>query len=699
MSQVQGSPELKEVIRIVAIYALFSSAWIYFSDSLLGRLFSDPEALTRFGIYKGLLFIFCTATLLYKLISRYAIRQNRAELELRRYYDIVDRMQVGLYVYRLEEPADDRSLRLVTANPASTKELGLYIEDIVGLRIDEIFPRLRELDIPRRFAEVARSGKGFEIEEFGYTDGRLPQRSYAFKVFPLPDSCVGVLFEDITPRRQAEELLRTSEEQFRTLCDFAPIGIFKADCLGNNTYSNPQWEEISGLSAEESLGQGWNRVIHPDDRIKTVSAWREAAESGRTLELETRYLIPQGKTVWVRVLASPIKAPDGKITGFVGTVEDVTELRRAREEMLKSQKLESLGVLAGGIAHDFNNILMAIFGNISLARLQMHDPELLAERLAEAEKAAFRAKGLTRQLITFARGGEPVKRIFELKGVLQEAAGFATRGSTASVTFSLADDLLLVAADEGQLSQVFHNLVINAVQAMPDGGTVTVRAENFSSPTGKRFVKVSVADTGVGISEQHLQRIFDPYFTTKQQGSGLGLATCHSIVRKHGGIITVDSTLGKGSTLTISLPAVDADRDVTPGEQAAVAHGSGRVLVMDDEKPVRRVMQEMLEMLGYTVECTADGDEAVELYRKRHTEGVPFNAVFMDLTVPGGRGGEDATRDLLALDPEVKVVVSSGYADDPVVAQYREHGFSAVLGKPYRLQDMSRVLRDLFETG
>jgi CheY-like chemotaxis protein len=329
----------------------------------------------------------------------------------------------------------------------------------------------------------------------------------------------------------------------------------------------------------------------------------------------------------------------------------------------------------------------------------MHDPELLAERLAEAEKAAFRAKGLTRQLITFARGGEPVKRIFELKGVLQEAAGFATRGSTASVTFSLADDLLLVAADEGQLSQVFHNLVINAVQAMPDGGTVTVRAENFSSPTGKRFVKVSVADTGVGISEQHLQRIFDPYFTTKQQGSGLGLATCHSIVRKHGGIITVDSTLGKGSTLTISLPAVDADRDVTPGEQAAVAHGSGRVLVMDDEKPVRRVMQEMLEMLGYTVECTADGDEAVELYRKRHTEGVPFNAVFMDLTVPGGRGGEDATRDLLALDPEVKVVVSSGYADDPVVAQYREHGFSAVLGKPYRLQDMSRVLRDLFETG
>jgi PAS domain S-box-containing protein len=696
MKREQNGHEPKEVIRIVVIYALFSSIWIYSSDSLLEIFASDPKVLTRLAIYKGLLFILCTAALLYKLISRYAIRQQQVELELRRYYDIVDRMQVGLYVYRLEDPADDRSLRLVTANPASTKELGLPIEEIIGLRIDEVFPRLRELDIPRRFAEVVRSGNGFEIEEFGYKDDRLLQRSYSFKVFPLPGSSVGVLFEDITPRRQAEERLRASEGQFRTLCDFAPIGIFKADCLGNNTYSNPQWEKISGLSAEESLGSGWNRAIHPDDRGKAISTWSQAAASGHPLEREVRYLTPQGKTVWVRVLASPIEGLDGMVSGYVGTVEDVTEHRLAREEMLKSQKLESLGILAGGIAHDFNNILMAIFGNISLARLQMHEPELLAERLAEAESAASRAKGLTRQLITFARGGEPVKRVFELKGVIKEAAGFATRGSTVSVDMLLADDLSLVEADEGQLSQVIHNLVINAVQAMPDGGTVTIRAENFSSPTGKRFAKVSVTDTGVGISEQHLQRIFDPYFTTKQQGSGLGLATCHSIVRKHGGIITVDSTLGKGSTFTVSLPALDTNRYATPDGQAVVAHGSGRVLVMDDEKPVRKVMQEMLEMLGYTVECTADGDEAVDLYRKRHREGVPFDAVIMDLTVPGGRGGKDATRDLLALDPMVKVVVSSGYADNPVVAHYREHGFSAVLRKPYRLQELSQVLRELF---
>ena len=696
MNRVQSRHEQKAVIRIVAIYALFSSVWIYCSDSLLESMTSDPKLLTRFAICKGLLFILCTATLLYQLISRYAIRQKQTELELRRYYDIVDRMQVGLYVYRLEDPADDRSLRLVNANPASTRELGLAIEEIIGLRIDEIFPRLRDLDIPQHFAEVVRNGKGFEVGVFGYADDRLAERFYTFKVFPLPDACVGVLFEDITPRRHAEELLLASEEQFRTLCDFAPIGIFKADCNGNNTYSNQQWEEISGLSAEESLGQGWRRAVHPEDREKTISAWTETATSGRTLELETRYLTPQGKTVWVRVLWSPLKGRDNEIIGYVGTVEDITELRRARDEMLKTQKLESLGVLAGGIAHDFNNILMAIIGNISLARMQMHEPELLAERLADAEKAASRAKGLTKQLLTFARGGEPVKKIIELKGLLKEAAGFATRGSTVSGDFFLEDNLSLVEADEGQLSQVFHNLVLNAVQAMPDGGTVTICAENFSSPTGKRFVKISVADTGVGIPEQHLQRIFDPYFTTKQQGSGLGLATCHSIIRKHGGIINLDSLPGVGSTFHVSLPALNYDCIAEASAGVSVSCGYGRVLVMDDEKPVRKVLQEMLEMLGCTVECSVNGDEAVDLYRKRKEEGMPYAAVIMDLTIPGGRGGKDAVADLLALDPKVKTIVSSGYAADPVMAHYQEYGFSAVLVKPYRLQELSRVLRELF---
>ena len=564
MNREQSGYDRRAVVRIVVIYALFSSVWIYGSDSLLGSLISDPKTLTQLAIAKGLLFILCTSALLYQLISRYSTHQRRFELELRRSHDIVDRMQAGLYVYHLDDPADDRSLRLVTANPASARNIGLPIEEIIGRSIDELFPRLRKDGIPRRFAEVVRSGEGFEVGAFGYEDQRFGLRFYTFKVFPLPGSCVGVLFEDVTSRRLVEEQLRSSEEQFRTLCDSSPMGIFKADCHGNNTYSNRRWEEISGLSAQESLGQGWCRAIHPDEQEKTVIAWNEAASTGRRMELESRYLTPQGKTVWVRVLATPITGPDRVITGYVGTVEDVTELRRARDEQLKSLKLESLAVLAGGIAHDFNNILMAITGNISLARMQRHDTELLMERLADAEKAATRAKGLTRQLLTFARGGEPVKRITELKGVLREAAGFATHGSSLPCEFLLADNLLPVMADEGQLGQLFHNLVINAVQAMPHGGTITIRAENFSSPTGKPFVRISVVDTGIGIHESEQQRIFDPYVTTKEQGSGLGLAICHSIVEKHGGTIDLESAPGKGSTFYVTLPALELNGEKPP---------------------------------------------------------------------------------------------------------------------------------------
>jgi CheY-like chemotaxis protein len=253
-----------------------------------------------------------------------------------------------------------------------------------------------------------------------------------------------------------------------------------------------------------------------------------------------------------------------------------------------------------------------------------------------------------------------------------------------------------VEVDEGQLSQVIHNLVINAVQAMPDGGIITIGAENYRSiPEGQKCVRISVADTGTGIPEQHLQRIFDPYFTTKQQGSGLGLATCYSIIKKHGGIITVESTLGKGSTFHLALPASELNRTINPALQTDLAYGAGRVLVMDDEEPVRETLQAMLEALGYTAECTDNGAEAVELYRKRKEEGTPFAVVILDLTIPGGIGGKEAIASLRNIEPGVKAVVASGYSTDPVMGSYREHGFSAVLSKPFQVQEMSRVLQEL----
>jgi nitrogen-specific signal transduction histidine kinase/CheY-like chemotaxis protein len=398
-----------------------------------------------------------------------------------------------------------------------------------------------------------------------------------------------------------------------------------------------------------------------------------------------------GSSVPVEVASAPFMYQG--IKSVQAIVHDISEKKKYQDESIKAQKLESLGVLAGGIAHDFNNILTSILGNISLARMQLHESDKVEQRLAEAEKASIRAKDLTQQLLTFAKGGEPVKKIVKIDGLLKEAAAFAIHGSSVTCEFVLPENIWPVEADEGQLSQVVHNLVLNAVQAMPQGGRITLRAGNIAAlPGGDSFVKISVTDTGVGIPEQYLPRIFDPYFTTKQQGSGLGLATCHSIIHKHGGKIWAESAFGKGTTFCIELPTTaTGDKEESKAPMEAI-RGSGRVLIMDDEEQVRLVAQAMLEDLGYTVECAKDGSEAVEVYRNGREDGTPFDVIIMDLTIPGGIGGKEAITELLRLDPNAKVVVSSGYSDDPVVANYKEYGFCAVLSKPYRLQEMSLVL-------
>ena len=501
---------------------------------------------------------------------------------------------------------------------------------------------------------------------------------------------------DKTELKQMEKALHDSEEQFRTLCDAAPIGIFRSDSEGDTIYCNPRWEEITGISASEGLGKPWTLGSHPDDIEELGRAWREAVAKGHIFSRELRQLTPQGKTIWVRALASPLLRPDGSVLSHVGTLEDITDLRQARHDMLKTQKLESLGVLAGGIAHDFNNILTAIFGNISLARFQMHDTETVARRLDEAEHAIGRAADLTKQLLTFARGGAPVKKFIEVNQLLREAALFALHGSKASCEFDLADDMWPLEVDEGQVAQVIHNLVLNADQAMPTGGTVTIGAQKNSSPSkGERFVTISVTDTGMGIPENDLQKIFDPYFTTKSHGNGLGLATCYSIIRKHGGTISVASTEGKGSMFVISLPASEQEYVSEQKTPARLFRGSGRVLVMDDDEGIRAIAQGMLQELGYTAEVAADGAGAVDLYLKRKNEGLPFSAVILDMTIPGGMGGKETMRKLLEIDPEVKAVVSSGYSNDTVMANFRDHGFREVLNKPYLPQEMSRVLMEL----
>jgi signal transduction histidine kinase len=400
---------------------------------------------------------------------------------------------------------------------------------------------------------------------------------------------------------------------------------------------------------------------------------------------------------------APIRDKNGTIIGVIIAFRDITEKQKMEEELLRARRLDSIGILAGGIAHDFNNLLTAILGNVSLAKLYVDREGKVFGRLVDAEKASLRAKDLTRQLLTFSKGGAPLKRTASITELLIDSASFALSGSNVKSEFYLPEGLWPVEADEGQMSQVVNNLVINADHAMPKGGLITVWAENTvigaENPLllkAGNYVKISIKDQGLGIAEENLPKIFDPYFTTKPKGSGLGLTTCYSIIKKHDGLITVASELGTGTTFYIYLPA--SDKQIAGNKsmrQGTPAVGKGRLLIMDDEESVRDILSKMLQHLGYDTECVGDGSEAIDLYKKAVESGNAFGAVIMDLTIPGGMGGKQTIQKLREIDPKVRAIVSSGYSNDPVMADFRSYGFSGVVTKPYLVEELGRVLQEV----
>jgi nitrogen-specific signal transduction histidine kinase/ActR/RegA family two-component response regulator len=381
---------------------------------------------------------------------------------------------------------------------------------------------------------------------------------------------------------------------------------------------------------------------------------------------------------------------------------DITDRKRAEEELQRAEKLESLGILASGIAHDFNNILLSLCGNTQLAAMEAAPESHMAELLAESLKACTRARGLAQQLLTFARGGAPIKKTASIAELIQDCAKFALHGSNVGCDFEIAEQLWPVDIDEGQISQVIHNLVINADQAMPEGGVIKISAENMviDSDDGAHhptledgdYVRISIQDEGIGIPSEHLTKIFDPYFTTKQRGSGLGLASSYSIVKRHDGHLGVQSHAPVGTTFEVYLPASKASVEPEESEEAECAAGNGKILFMDDEEQLRALAGKLLKHLGYRVEGASDGAEAIEAYRKAMASGEPFAAVILDLTVPGGMGGKAAVKELLEIDPDVVAIVSSGYSNDTIMANYRHYGFSGVIAKPYQLEELAEAL-------
>ena len=512
------------------------------------------------------------------------------------------------------------------------------------------------------------------------------------------------LQEDITERKQAEERLREAEAKYKGLVTNVKLGIFRSTPgrTGRFLEVNPAMEEITGYSREELLKINVSDLyVHPEKREavleEIVSATGKAAR-------ELHFRKKDGTEIVVSDTKVAVKDDNGKVIYFDGIIEDITERKQMEKEHQKIEKLESIGTLAGGIAHDFNNILTVIMGNISLARRHVEPKSKTEERLLEAEKASLRAKDLTQQLLTFARGGVPVKKTVAMAELLEEAATFALRGSSVKCEFYFLDDLWPVEVDEGQMNQVITNLVINADEAMPGGGILEIGAKNsvvkgrgaLPLPKGN-YVEITIKDHGIGISEDHLSKVFDPYFTTKQKGSGLGLATTYSIINSHDGYVTVESKLGFGTTFYIYLPA-SRKPIPTKREESAVQsalRGRGRILIMDDEEMIRKMLGSMLSTAGYNVELTSNGEDAIERYAKARESGQPFDVVIMDLTIPGGMGGKETIKKLLEIDPEVVAIVSSGYSTDPVISKFRKYGFSAVVTKPYSAGELERTLQRL----
>ncbi len=505
-------------------------------------------------------------------------------------------------------------------------------------------------------------------------------------------------------RSRAEEAIAAEKERLAVTLQSIGDGVITTDTNGNIVLINRIAEELTGWRQEDAFKRPLTDVLHIINE-KT----RDPVENPAMKVLKTRGIVGfadntvlkarDGTERIIADSAAPICDKDGKIMGVVLVLRDITEKLKLEGEILKTQKLESLGVLAGGIAHDFNNLLTAILGNISIAKTYIRPGDKIFESLTDAEKASIRARGLTRQLLTFAKGGAAVKKTASVAEIIKDSACFALRGSNVMCKVSIADDLRPVEIDKAQFSQVIDNLIINAQQAMPEGGTVEVNAENISvrpdeMPPLKEgnFIKLSIKDHGVGIQKKHIQKIFDPYFTTKEKGNGLGLAITYSIIRKHDGYITVESEPGTGTTFHIYLPASLRQCPTEADSDEKVYTGQGKILIMDDEGIVRDVAGQMLRLIGYEVEFAADGSEMLEVYKKARESGEPYDAVIMDLTVPGGMGGKEAIGKLLEICPGVKAIVSSGYSNDPIMADYRKYGFCGVVAKPYKLQQLSQVL-------
>ena len=623
-------------------------------------------------------------------------RKNAEQLlkkERETLFNILDRAPVGVALL-------DSAGNSLFFNSELTKLTGYTEKEIPSL--EEWFVRAYPDPVYRGLVVAewiegpsAERTKKKRVYEVTCRDGET--KKVEFRRTILEDGRMIVMLADVTEQQLREEKILQAKEQwertFNAIDEVVTIQDLDMRVLRANrtarAYLGEHDLEINSLYCYELFSRA-SECSHSCPGILTLQD-----RSTHSAEIEMPHL---AKTFLVTT--SPIFDDNGQLSGFVHAAKDVTEQRKMEAELSKAQKLESIGLLAGGIAHDFNNILAAIVGNISLAQLSTEGNAKAQESLAQAERACMRAKEITYQLLTYSKGGTPIKKTTSIGGVVEESCKFALHGSNVKCEFLEISKPWPMDVDEGQISQVINNIVINAKQAMPEGGTITILFENVviglehesRLPPG-RYVKISIRDQGCGIPKEDLPRIFDPYFTTKESGSGLGLATSYSIVTKHEGGISASSEPGEGTTFKIFLPACEtAVVESLEGLSKPVC-GKGRVLLIDDEMMILDVTSELLRSLGYEVEAAQEGTVALKLYQAAAALNAPYDIVIIDLTIPGGMGGKTIVKKLHEIDPTVRAIASSGYSNDPVMSNYKEYGFCGVIPKPYRMHTLSEILR------
>jgi len=647
-------------------------------------------------------------TLLMDSVWKY-VENKRGEIALQQerdraqsYLDTVETMIVAL----------DEEGKITTINRKACQIMGYREDELVGqFWFNTCLPKPDGMEIVYPYFLEIMAGKQERPEnrENPIVTRRGDLRQIAWHNAVLRDEqgrIIGTLSagEDITERKRAEEALRSSEAKFSAIFRTSPDSIIITrleDAVFVDV--NEGFTALLGYSAEEVIGKSSTSVgiwVEPEDMARLA---HQHKEQGSVNNLEARLRRKDGSLLTALVSSRLIEL-DGDLC-TLNIARDITDRDKLQMEHLKMQKLESLGILAGGIAHDFNNILTGIMGNISFAQMFLDATHKAYKPLEAAEKASLRARELAQQLLTFAKGGEPIKKVVTAQRMVEESVSFVLRGSNVKASIDIPDSIHAIEADEGQISQAFNNIIINATQAMPGGGILTITAQNetlidsnlLSLPAGT-YVKFSFADQGCGISDADLKNIFDPYFTTKAAGSGLGLASVYSIVKRHNGNISATSKVGQGTFFTIYLPSIGKSYYSYQANSTMVAvsaHTGGSILVMDDEEIIRELAAEMLEEIGYQVTTCDNGTEAIARYRAAKESGAPFSAVIMDLTIPGGMSGKEAAEEILAIDPAARLIVSSGYSNDPVMSAYSTYGFAGAIAKPYNVSELAQLLSSL----